>query len=481
MTAPKLFISYSWTSPDHESWVLQLANELQESGVDVILDKWNLKEGHDAHVFMEQMVTDKDINKVALICDHAYVTKTDLRAGGVGNEAQIISSKIYESSDQEKFVAIVKERDESNKPLLPVYYKSRIYIDLSDNTTYSDNFDRLLRWVFDKPLYKKPPIGKMPTFLTDGESTKTLATSTRCKRAMDAIKSNRENADGAVKDYFDVLVLQLEELRISGVNVEGEFDDDVMECIAGFLPYRNEAIELFEALAKYRDSAEMRHALHRFFEGLIPYMSRPLEMTVFQEWDFDNFRYIIHELFLYCVAILLKNERFESASYLMSNEYYVPGRSDFGYEVMVPFETFRQHMQSLEHRNQRLNLNRLSVRADTLEQRCKGIGVPFRDLLQADFVLYLRDHLDRPKGGWHWFPETLVYVRRSSAPFEIFARSRSAIYFDKVKNLLGISSKTDIAVILDVLESGGNRLPRWGFDSFSPRALLGFEEIETKP
>lgn len=45
MSAPKLFISYSWSSPEHEQWVVDLAAELRESGVDVILDKWDLKEG----------------------------------------------------------------------------------------------------------------------------------------------------------------------------------------------------------------------------------------------------------------------------------------------------------------------------------------------------------------------------------------------------------------------------------------------------
>lgn len=64
---PKLFISYSWSSPDHEQWVLDLATELREDGVDVILDKWDLKEGHDAHAFMEKMVTDPGIKKVALV------------------------------------------------------------------------------------------------------------------------------------------------------------------------------------------------------------------------------------------------------------------------------------------------------------------------------------------------------------------------------------------------------------------------------
>jgi hypothetical protein len=58
METKKLFISYSWSNPDHQQWVIDLATQLRESGVDVILDKWDLKEGHDAYAFMEKMVTD---------------------------------------------------------------------------------------------------------------------------------------------------------------------------------------------------------------------------------------------------------------------------------------------------------------------------------------------------------------------------------------------------------------------------------------
>ena len=56
---PKLFISYSWSTPEHEQWVVDLAAELVNSGVDVVLDKWALREGHDSIAFMEQMVTDR--------------------------------------------------------------------------------------------------------------------------------------------------------------------------------------------------------------------------------------------------------------------------------------------------------------------------------------------------------------------------------------------------------------------------------------
>lgn len=132
MTAPKLFISYSWTTPEHEQWVVSLAEELVDSHVDVILDKWHLKEGHDAIAFMEKMVNDQDIKKVLIICDKGYAEKANNRAGGVGTEAQIMSKDIYDHVSQEKFVAVVREKDESGKAYLPTYYKGRIYIDLTE-------------------------------------------------------------------------------------------------------------------------------------------------------------------------------------------------------------------------------------------------------------------------------------------------------------------------------------------------------------
>jgi hypothetical protein len=57
LTNPKVFISYSWTTPEHEEWVVDLATRLMHNGVSVVLDKWDLKEGQDVYAFMESMVT----------------------------------------------------------------------------------------------------------------------------------------------------------------------------------------------------------------------------------------------------------------------------------------------------------------------------------------------------------------------------------------------------------------------------------------
>lgn len=156
MKKQKLFISYSWSTPDHEDWVLRLATELRQSGVDVILDKWDLKEGHDAFAFMEKMVSDKNVRKVIIVSDKLYAEKANERSGGVGTETQIITSEIYTKVEQGKFVVVIPEKDENGKPFLPAYYKSRIYIDLSSEELYSKNFEQLLRWIYNKPRHVKP-------------------------------------------------------------------------------------------------------------------------------------------------------------------------------------------------------------------------------------------------------------------------------------------------------------------------------------
>lgn len=476
MTAPKLFISYSWSNAEHEQWVISLATELCESGVDVILDKWDLKEGHDAVAFMEQMVTNPEIKKVAIICDEKYADKADGRAGGVGTETQIISREVYENQAQEKFVAIVCGKDAKGKPFLPTYYKSRIYIDLTEEDRYPDNFERLLRWIFDKPLYVKPELGSKPAFLTEGEHT-TLGTTAIFKRCVDALKNHKTHAAGAFEEYSNTFSTNLERFRLT--KPDGEFDDAVIKSIEEFLPYRNEAIQVFIAVAQYAPNEELTQKLHRLFENLIPYMNRPTNVSQWSEWDFDNFKFIVHELFLYALAVLLKHERIDQANYLLQQQYYLPGNSEYGRNVMVSFFAFREYMRSLEYRNQRLNLRRLSIRADLLKERCTGTGIDFRYLQQADFIAFMRQEVETKDDYNRWWPETLLY--RGHGPFEIFARSVSKSYFEKAKRLLAIEKPNDLEPLLVSYKDGSRKLPRWEFESFSPAALLGYEHLATRP
>lgn len=474
MSNPKLFVSYCWTSPEHEEWVLRLATELVESGVDAILDKWHLREGHDANAFMEKMVTDPEIKKVIMVCDKAYAEKANRRSGGVGTEAQIISGEIYQSQDQEKFVAVVKEYDPAGKAYVPAYYHSRIYIDLGDPTRYAENFEQLLRWIYGRPVNVRPPIGSPPAFLVE-ESALTFATSGHFRRAIDAIKSGRPQAMATAKEYLQVFTTEMGKLKI---DPEADpFDDAVMESIESFTPYRNEMIEFFATLALYSRDDELAPMVHGFFERMIPLIGLSDHG---REILTDNFKFVVHELFLYANAIFIREGRFEVAAHLMEREYYVAGRSDYGRDVMVPYVIFRRYVESLEERRKRrLSLNRVSVHADLLKDRCKGIAVDFQHVLQADFILFLRSWLADGKYGEQWYPVSLLYLDRSVA-LEVFARSRSKSFFDRSKVLLGVEEKEELRPTLEFFEAHRDVLPRWNFHTINPKNLIGFDQLSTK-
>src|SRR4051794_925534 len=90
LPSPKVFLSYSWTSPAYGERVVALAVRLREAGVDVVLDRAHLTGGQDANAFMERSVTDPTITHVLLLCDPRYAEKADGREGGVGTETLIV-------------------------------------------------------------------------------------------------------------------------------------------------------------------------------------------------------------------------------------------------------------------------------------------------------------------------------------------------------------------------------------------------------
>lgn len=477
--SPKLFVSYSWTSEEHQRWVISLATALREAGVDVILDKWDLREGHDAYHFMEQMVSNPEIRKVVIICDRKYADKANDRTGGVGTETQIISPEIYAKQDQDKFVAVVAELDEHGKPFLPTYYKSRVYIDLSEDHLYAKNFEQLLRWVYDKPLYVKPPLGEKPGFLAE-VGKPSLGTTVFFQRALDAIRNNRPHRSGALSEFLDRFAANLGSLRLPVR--EEEFDDQVIRCIDEFLPYRNEAIEIFLALGQYGTLPDEQHAIHRFLERLFSYMHRPENVNSYKEWDFDNFRFVVHEVFLYAVASFLKYERFEFVGHLLRQPYYV-GRESGANGGTASFAAFRVYMKSLEYRNDRLKLRRLSLRADLLRSRASASGLEFRHLMQADFTLYFRDCLDalRDEKQQRWWPETLLYAQGGDRPFEVYARAQSKEYFDSLKCIFDIQQKDEFEPLFKAIAEQRLRVSRWEFESFNPAVLLGYDRLATTP
>ena len=53
---PTCFISYAWGISEHERWVLQLAKDLRNADVDVLLDRWHSPPGSDLGRYIDQIL-----------------------------------------------------------------------------------------------------------------------------------------------------------------------------------------------------------------------------------------------------------------------------------------------------------------------------------------------------------------------------------------------------------------------------------------
>ncbi len=160
---PTVFVSYSWDSPEHETWVLNLATKLLENGVDVILDKWDLGPlGKPLPHFMEKSITKSQ--RVICVMTPNYKKKTENLTGGVGYEYSIITSEILSDGiTTSKFIPLFRSGSEADA--IPTALRGRKYVDMKDDLQFEEKFmHELLRDIHEEPKYKKPAIGKKPLF-----------------------------------------------------------------------------------------------------------------------------------------------------------------------------------------------------------------------------------------------------------------------------------------------------------------------------
>ncbi|MBY0424534.1 MAG: TIR domain-containing protein, partial [Cytophagales bacterium] len=272
-TIPRTFISYSWTTPIHEDWVVNLAERLVSDGVDVIIDKWALKEGHDKFTFMESMVNAPDIDKVLIILDKKYTEKADDRSGGVGTETQIISPKIYANVSQEKFIPIVTERSEEGNAFIPTYLEGRIYIDLSNQEQFEQNYETLLRNIYKRPALSKPKLGKAPSYIFE-DTPMTFRTTSIVRSFDNQINKDPKRISPLIRDFLDDFFNDLKNYSIKfSARDQITFGKEICENINSYTALRNDFIQFFDKVTKEEISYDIELII-RFLEKL-PLLTEP--------------------------------------------------------------------------------------------------------------------------------------------------------------------------------------------------------------
>jgi hypothetical protein len=441
---PKVFISYSWSSPQHKNWVIDLAERLSVDGIHVIIDEWDLKEGQDMFHFMEKMVKDKNITKVLVVTDKHYQKKADERMGGVGTESQLISKEVYEDVNQEKFIPIIKEKDGNELPCLPVFMKSRIYIDLSSEEKFEEEYEKLVRNIYGRPLSKRPPMGIAPAYILE-EDPVILRTAQKTKEIKNLVSKTEKDPSGHIEDYLDDFLKNVEDFKIDKISSEENVDDIVLQKIEKMLPLRNDFVEFVKTLFKYDSKVDLEQ-FKDFFEKLIRLQFKPEDVSSWNKLQFDHYRFFGYELFLYFIATLIKLKKFKEIAYFIYHQYF------FRYDNMGDiknsnFSIFNGFLISLEeYRKQRLKLNRVSITADLIKERADNKYLTFQDILNTDLLLHYLSILQQENslsGSGGWFPRCTVYNRWGSS-IELLEKAISREHNERIKFIFGAKSSEEL-------------------------------------
>ena len=316
---PKIFISYSWTNDTHINKVVELAQRLMNDGVDVVLDKWELKEGQDKYAFMERSVTDATITKVIMICDKAYAEKANARRGGVGNETTVISPEVYAKATESKYIPIIFERDEDGNEYLPAYLKSRIYFDLSSDEIFEANYDALLRNLYDKPEHSKPKLGKMPEYLNE-EAVNFMPLRATLKQLKSLDRNNSKKIRHLTQQFTQIYIATL--LEFAPDFKEDSFSDDLLKHIDATRPLRDLCLDFFELImTEEHDTANtLGDLLEQSYNAVF---SLKEGRSRWNDSEFELGFFIVWEMCICATAFLLHHKCFEELRSMLERTYFL--------------------------------------------------------------------------------------------------------------------------------------------------------------
>lgn len=475
---PRVFISYSWTTKTHENWVLDLVEKLTEHGIECKFDKWDLAAGDHKYDFMESMVTSNEIDKVLIICDRGYQEKADKKSGsGVKTETQILSPKIYEQVDERKFIPVIAERSDSGKAYLPTFVSGKMYVDLSNEDTEHEDFESLVREIYEKPKYQRKPLGSRPSFLDD-EQVSTSVLDNTLKEINQAVKSqNARRVKSLATKYKDNFIDAMAEhiINYEQISNKNELPNLIVKKISDFDTFKDNFLQFIQKLDE-ADCVDTELFID-FFEEISEYadhISGLYSSNTSLPSQFDHFKFLIHEMFLNLFSLAVERKDYAFIAEMIHADYELKSFGDIGRKV--DFTYFRFYLPSLATFSQQ-NQYDASKHAELLKNRYSRRD--FTKIKNTDIILFYVDKIALTDVSMSWYPVTFVYVNEFRPDKnKFFSDLKSKKHFEQMKPIFKVSDKQEF-----IQKTKNFERPRVGFRKVPSIEtwIDDLNNIETKP
>ena len=455
--AKKVFISYSWGNKEHQDWIVNLGTRLMNDTVDVVLDRWSLKDGHDIFSFMEEMVKSDDIFRVLIICDENYRNKANERTGGVGTETQIITPEIYSNQKQEKFIVI--ERDSDNKPYLPIYLSSRKYIDFSNEEYFENSYEELLRNILEAPAIPKPKLGTTPPLYITENKTNNSEVNSLLRTLDNQIKKYPEKINQYSSHFLELFSDNLWGFDVNCVSRNLiEYGDMLYDNLLNYKILRDDFISYLLIVTNIDVKLDVDDLIDFF--GNKPMYLLPKDTTgSWNDTQFEIYKIIFQELFIYTIAVCLKNKNYSLIADLLLSHYYKKDKYNRDNETKRFTFLYSYHENFENYLSQKYN-------------KVSGFGyyiisnlnekITKEQIVLADLLCYIIGELYKQQDYYdRWFPNCYIY--KPSRHFDFFDKLESKRYFEKIKEIFDVDTPEELSSLLVKYKNEDEKRERFRF------------------
>ena len=441
---PVVFLSYARTSQEHIEKITNFASMLRKDGIDAKLDEWDLKVGQDLYFFMENNIK-RESDNVLLILTKEFVEKANERKFGVGTEMQLVSKEVYDDVKQERIIPIVWECDEKGDPYIPDFLETRLYIDLSSNEKFGENYETLLRTLYNKPKNPKEDLGEMPEWLNDTNKYYPK-TNEVVKRFSYSVEHHPDNINPIMEEFYEEYYEYLKTFTLEYSSKDTEtIVKEMYENLEEYQQLKNDFEEFTDILTKKGKYYDVDYRI------IVDFLAQVHSLTFnsgnggsMNTYDSYKFAFILRELFLYLIAYGLKNKNYQLIEDLLHSPYYLTDAYNR--------QKGTQHFVELDIREPRDMNNYIDYYYKNVEklQYPSPLGqllisrlpsnLNAEYLIDADLLCCYVSFLNKEEyENEFWFPYTYVYKERHDS-FEMFRKLTSNKYFEEVKGIFDVET-----------------------------------------
>jgi hypothetical protein len=157
--SPRVFISYSWDSPEHIEHVLELSDRLRSDGIDCILDQYEVSPPEGWPRWMERQI--RDAQFVLVICTETYKRRVEGEeipglGHGVRWEAHLSYQHLYNTGTlNTKFIPVLLKSGEFKHIPTPLQGTTYYHVQTEEG------YEALYRYLTNQPRTRKPELGKL--------------------------------------------------------------------------------------------------------------------------------------------------------------------------------------------------------------------------------------------------------------------------------------------------------------------------------